>query len=328
LNAQVDAGTGASLSLLALPPISALASLQTGPWPSTANGSAPAPYNTGTISSLLANANIANVTGLSLVSGLASANATVNLLTASGTFNGEADSSVDHLPGSRSAHGFGSIQNLSLNLMDLGIGATTALGANASVHPPPLVSFSQTAGTAFSSDSTVSGVPSGYTRTGSSVIANLGISINGGAAVSLASLATAAGINYTLLGGALIGVPANSVITLGVNANGGLPGLGGGLSLDASTQLRLVLNEQTLTGDPNNNPGIITTALHLDYDGPDTGVSVPALTALDVHGGVDAYLGVSEAMLVPEPSSKALVLMCAGVCWMYLRHRRMVYRAR
>ena len=316
LNAQADAGTGASLSLLALPPVSANATVIAGPFPSTAHGSAPAPYNTGLQSTVAANANLVSVAGLNLSSGLASANATVNLVTASGTLNGEADSNVNGSPGSKSAHGFGSVQGLSLNLVDLGIAATTALGVDASVNPPPLIGFAQVGNALFTSDSTVSGVPFGYTRTGSSVIADLSISINGGSAVSLSSLATAAGISYSLSSGALVGVPANSVITLGVTASGGLPGLGGGaLSLNAGTQLRLVLNEQILDGDPNTSPRITTTALHLDFDLPGVGLTVPALTSLNVHGGTDVWIAQSQAQLVPEPSSPALAaLFAAMVC--------------
>jgi len=322
LNAGVDVGTGASLSLLLLSPLSANATVMAGPFPSTAFGVAPAPYNTGLHSTVLANANVVNVTGLNLVSGLATANATVNLATASGTFNGLADSNVNGSPGSRVAHGFGSVQGLSLNLVDLGIGATTALGINASVNPPPMISFSQVGNALFTSDSTVSGLPFGYTRTGLSVIADLSISINGGSAISLSSLATAAGISYTLSGGALVGVAPNSIITLGVGASGGLPGLGGGLlGLDAGTQLRLILNEQILDGDPNLSPRITTTALHLDLLLPNADLTVAALTSLDVSGGVDIWLGRSQAQLVPEPSPAALgLLFVAGLCFM--RHFR------
>jgi len=314
LDTAIDIGTGATIQLLALPPLSAGATVLAGPFPSTAFGVAPAPYNTGLQSTILANANVVSVAGLNQSLGLASANATVNLVTASGTFNGSANSSVDGLAGSRLAHGFGSVQGLSLNLVDLGIAATTALGANASVNPPPMISFSQVGSALFTSDSTVSGLPFGYTRTGSSVIADLSISINGGSAVSLSSLATAAGISYTLSGGALVGVPANSMITLGVTASGGLPGLGGGLlGLAAGTQLRLILNEQNLFGDPNLSPGINTTALHLDLLLPNADLTVAGLASLDVTGGTDIWLGRSQAQLVPEPSSASLALMLLAI---------------
>lgn len=323
IDTRADAGTGATLSLLALPPLSANATVIAGPFPSTAFGTAPGPYNTGLRSTVLANANLVSVGGLNLVSGLASSSATVNFVTASGTFNGQADSTVDGLPGPRSAHGFGSVQGLSLNMLDLGIAATTTLGANASVNPPPMISFSQVGNALFTSDSTVSGLPFGYSRVGSSVIADLSLSINGGSAISLSSLASAAGISYTLSGGALVGVPANSVITLNVGAGGGLPGLGGGgLTLDAGTQLRLVLNEQILDGDPNLSPRITTTALHLDLLVPNSDLTVSGLTSLDAFGGTDVWLGQSQAQLVPEPSPSALVILSLVIFGMTSRLRQ------
>lgn len=321
----VDTDADATLTLLTLS-IPTSASIAVGPLPATATGSAPVPYNTGLQS--VATPAVASLAALNLNLVLASATSSVNLATATGVFNGQADSTVDLSVGSKLAHGFGQVQNLSLNILDLGITATDAAGVNISVNPPPLISFTQVGNALLTSDSTVTGVPNLFSPTGTSTIADLSISINGGAATSLSALATAAGISYTLSGGALVGVPINSVITLGVNASGGLPGLGGGLiSLDANTQLRLVLNEQILDGgDPNFSPRITTTAIHLELTLPDSDLATAlSVATLDVDADVDVWLAQSQAQLigVPEPSTFALLgLGALGLAWKVTRHRK------
>src|SRR5262249_14174136 len=149
---------------------------------------------------------------------------------------------------------------------------------------------------------------------------DLNVALVGQATIKLSDLLNDAGFvlgtDYQLAGGVISGVAPNTSISLGVNANGNIPGLGVGLpagaTLDAATGLILTLNEQILAGDPNTSPKITTTALHarlsLPGAGMGLGVNVPgdgALASLAETGGLDIYLAQSEAQLVPEASTYA-----------------------
>lgn len=313
LQLNTGAGTGASLDLLGLGGTALIgATVNSSRLPSGASGTAPSAYDTGNVSVLqaFASGNLASVAGVSLgpIVGT-SASAGVNLAGVSGTFNGRANSTVDGGVGGRLAHGYGSVENLRLDLVDLSLTADTLLISPVTVNPPPLLSFTQAANTTLSSDSTVSGVPGSFTRNGASVIADLGISVNGGANISLSSLLSAASISYTVDGQGNISVAPNTTLSLGVGASGAVwPGLGsgliGGVSLGSGALLQLTLNRQVLDGDPQANPRITTTALEIKLSNLDLAVGVAGVASVDTVANLDIFLGQSQAQLaVPETAT-------------------------
>lgn len=326
LQLDAAAGTGASLNLLGGLGSTGLlnATVDTSRLPSGASGAAPIAYDTGNISLVraFASGNLASVAGLSVgpVAGT-SASASASLAGVSGTFNGRADSTVDGGLGSRLAHGFGSVQGLRLDLVDLGLNATAPIVGTLGVNPPPLVSFTQAANTILSSDSTVSGIPGSFSRVGTSVIANLNMSINGGANVSLTTLLNNASISYTLDGNGNISVAPNTTLSIGAGALAS--GLIGGVSLGSNALLELTLNRQVQDGDPVNNPRITTTALEIKLSNIDMSVTAGSVASVNAVAGLDIFLGQSQAQLaVPETGTWAAGVGIAALAFYQWRRVR------
>jgi hypothetical protein len=212
----------------------------------------------------------------------------------------------------------GQVQNLNLNLSDLSL---TVVGLPV-LNAASLAHFTQAADTVLQSDSTVTGDANSFSRVGTSQIADLSLSINGGANTSLSALLTANSVAYSLAGGVITGVAPNTSITLGAALQAGLAA---GVSLDAAAQMILTFNEQILddSGDPNLNPRITTTALHIHLLLPGAGMGLAVSDALPVPllagtlaatGDINVYLGQSQAQLlaVPEPSTYAAGIALAG----------------
>lgn len=317
---DVGAGTAATIAL-PLVPLSVAGTLtaDTGRLPPNAFGDAPLAYDTGVQNTVkgFAEGNMASFAGLSLgpIAPLnTTASGVANLVGLSGAFNGRANSDVDGLAGIRTAHGFGSIEGLRLDLSDLSLTYHTDPLTDLTLNPPPLVSFTQGPASLFTSDSTVTGDVA-FGLTGSSVIANLGLSINGGATVTLATLLSNAGIGFGQDLDGNITVFPNTSLTLDATALSA--GLLPGVTLGANTLLQLNLNKQVLDVDPNLGPRITTTALEIILENLDmnviVGAAAPAAT-LNLTGNADIILGQSQAQLgVPESGTVFAGIGCLGL---------------
>lgn len=250
------------------------------------SGIAPAPYDR---SASALNLNVDAGIGIGPILGT---EVSFDLATATGLLSSSAESNVNGLMGSRYVTAMGQVDGLSLNVAKslvtaplLGTTSSTLLGLNA---------------TTIASNAQISGDYGSLSATGTSVIKDLSLTV-AGATINIPSLLGAYG--YIDVNGVLTAEPNTTLLNVGGVAN-----------------LRLVLNEQIVTGDGVNDLGIEVNAIHLYFDG--INLNVPLIDNLLVG---DIVLGHSQASLmtvVPEPTSLALGALGLG-CLLRRRPRQM-----
>ena len=260
----------------------------------TYSGSAPAPYSSSS-SGIALNPNI----GASVNLGLGIGVVDVTAVNATGIFNSTISSNVDGGGGSRTTSAFTQITG-SGGPFNLTVGDTQALVLN----PAALLTLSATA---IESTSTVMGDYGGFTGSGSSVITNFGLSLNGGSTIDLTSLLTGAG--YTLNTDFL----ANGTILT--------PNLSVDLTALGLAGASLVFNRQVSTGDGVTSLDFETTAIYLDVNS-----TLPLLgDTLDTQIAIgQSAAGQGGISAVPEPGSA--LLFALGVVTL-LGHRRRFSRS-
>lgn len=255
----------------------------------TFSGSAPAPYSSSS-SAIALNPNI----GASVNLGLGIGVVDVTAVNATGIFNSTISSTVDGTAGSRTTSAFTQITG-SGGPFNLTVGDTQALILN----PAALLTLSATA---IQSTSTVMGDYGGFTGSGSSVITDFGLSLNGGAVIDLSTLLTGAG--YTLNTDFLAD---GTILTANLSVNLSALGLAGA---------SLIFNRQTSTGDGVSSLDFETTAIYLDVNS-----TLPLLgDTLDTQIAIgQSAAGQGGVSVVPEPGSA--ILFALGILTL-LGHRQ------
>lgn len=249
---------------------------------------APAAYNT---SSTAVPVNLdlgtsASIGGIGLV--------TVDAVNATGVFNSTITSNVNGGTGSRTTTAFSQIAG-SGGPFSLTVGDTQALILN----PAPLLQLSATA---IQSTTSVSGDFGTLSGSGSSVITDFGLRLNGGAVINLTNLLTSAG--YSVGADFLAN---GTIITPNLTVDLSLLGLAG---------TSLVFNRQVAVGDGISSLEYETTALYLDVNS-----TLPLVgQALDANIELGKSIA-SQAAVAPVPEPGSALLFALGIITL-LSHRR------
>lgn len=285
---QSDVTAGQSQTYVLEAEVNVLGILSTTAQAGSLGDIAPAAYNTSS-SAIPLNVNL----GTS-VSVLGIGSVSLTAVNATGVFNSTITSNVDGGAGSRTTTAFSQIAG-SGGPFSLTVGDTQALILN----PAPLL---QLTASAIQSTTSVSGDFGTLSGSGSSVIADFGLSINGGAVINLTSLLTGAGYSLGtdfLANGTILA----SNLTVDLN----LLGLAG---------TSLVFNRQVAIGDGISSLQYETTALYLDVNS-----TLPLVgEALDADIELGKSIASQDAVAaVPEPGSA--VLFALGILTL-LGHRR------
>lgn len=255
-------------------------------------GHAPGPYNKSASAvsvSADASANIdVNIIGIALT------DVELQLAGVDGIANSTATSSVDGSPGHHSTSASGSVNDLVLNIGKANAGVL--------MFPDLLnLDFMKIEANTLKSTASVSGDHGSLSRSGSTIIQDLKISIAGlelDIPAALATMSILADVDSM----GKITVPENTTL----------------IDINGIAGLNLTLNEVIRTGDGKSEAGIEVNALHLSFDGVSLGIS-----GLDVVNG-DVILGHSkaESEAIPEPTGFVLVATSVGA--LLLRRRRIV----
>lgn len=215
----------------------------------------------------------------------------INALATQGVFGTNQQSTVDGGAGSRLVSSVTTVTGTGGNPFSVQVADLPLLS--------PLISISATV---IQTTATLSGDYGSLTASGSTTLANLGISINGGATLSLADLVSGLGLidgtDINLATGLIL---RPNVTILGVNL-GNLAGVD------------LVLNKQVEVINGQGERSLEVTALALTLDG----VTIGAFNGLDVDLGV-APSSV-QLSAVPEPTS--LLLGGFSLLGLAIRRRR------
>jgi hypothetical protein len=278
LQAAVTAGTSSAigvdastevLSLIAVTPV------QIG----SSSGSAPAVYNTSQ-SAVSANSDV-------------SVPAVITALATQGLLATNVQSDVDGTAGSKSASATATLTGPSGG----GPFSVTVADVFSLVNDPPAL-LAMTA-TTIQTTSTVSGDHGTLAATGTTILANFALSINGGTALTLAGLGLTAGVDFDAGTGEIL-LP-NRVINLSL-LDGSLAGVS------------LVLNRQVETVNTAGQRDLEVTAIALDM----SGITVNGIEGVSVD--LDLAKSTSELVAAPEPEIASLIIGSFGL--LALRRRR------
>jgi len=162
--------------------------------------------------------------------------------------------------------------------------------------PPALLAMSATT---IQTTSTISGDHGALIGTGTTILANFSLSINGGTGLTLAGLGLTAGVDFDAGTGEIL--LANRVINLSL-LDGSLAGVS------------LVLNRQVETVNTFGQRDLEVTAVALDM----SGVTVAGIPGVSVD--LDLAKSTSELTAAPEPEIASLVVGSFGL--LALRRRR------
>lgn len=278
LQAAVTAGTSSGIGVDASTQVLSVISVtpvQLGP----SNGSAPATYNTSQ-SAVSANSNV-------------NAPLVITALATQGLISTNVQSDADGTAGSKSAAGTTTLTGPSGG----GPFSVTVADVFSVVNDPPaLLAMSATT---IQTTSTVSGDFGALSATGTTILANFSLSINGGTGLTLAGLGLTAGVDFDAGTGEIL-LP-NRVINLSL-LDGSLAGVS------------LVLNRQVTTVNTSGQRDLEVTAIALDM----SGVTVAGLPGVSVD--LDLAKSTSQLTAVPEPQMASLVIGSFGL--LALRRRR------
>lgn len=245
----------------------------------SSNGSAPVTYNTSQ-SAVSANSNV-NVP------------AVITALATQGLLSTNVQSNVDGTVGSKTATGSTTLTGPAGG----GPFSVTVADVFSIVNDPPaLLAMSATT---IQTTSTISGDYGALSSTGTTILANFSLSINGGTGLTLAGLGLTAGVDFDAGTGEIL-LP-NRVINLSV-LDGSLAGVS------------LILNRQVETVNTSGQRDLEVTAVALDI----SGLTVAALPGVSVD--LDLAKSTSELTAVPEPDMASLVIGSFGL--LALRRRR------
>jgi hypothetical protein len=278
LQAAVTAGTSSAIGIDASTEVLSVLSVtpvQIG----SSSGSAPAAYNTSQ-SAVSADSNV-------------TAPAVITALATQGLLSTNVQSDVDGTAGSRFATASATLTGPS------GGGPFTVTVADVfSVinDPPALLAMSATT---IQTTSTISGDHGTLSATGTTILANFTLSINGGTALTLAGLGLTAGVDFDIGTGEIL-LP-NRVINLSL-LDGSLAGVS------------LILNRQVETVNTVGQRDLEVTAIALDM----SGITVAGLPGVSLD--LDLAKSTSELVTAPEPEIASLVIGSFGL--LALRRRR------
>ena len=265
-----------------------------GPTP-TVSGTAPAPYNlNNSLASAAVDASSALLGGGSIHVNAATSN-TVDVLSVA------ASSTVDGAAGSRNAQASSAVANFNSNV--------NSLGRVSLLNSAGLFNFSAMT---LSSSASVSGDSGALAATGDSAI----IDANG-AGDGFATF-TVLGLNFNVAVDAQGHVAPNTTLTINASS---AAGLGDHLGTDLAGSIRLILNEQTLTGDGISSRGIAVNALHITFQN----AGAQFFSALGVNvdnsnlGTGDIIIAHSQASMLAVPEPGAFRLLAASSVMLALR---------
>lgn len=264
----VDAVTDV-LSVIAVTPVQIGAS----------SGSAPAVYNTSQ-SAVSADAEVSDP----LV---------ITALATQGLLATNVQSDVDGTAGSKSASASATLTGPSGG----GPFSVTVADVFSVVNDPPAL-LAMTA-TTIQTTSTISGDHGALTATGTTILANFSLSINGGTGLTLAGLGLTAGVDFDAGTGEIL-LP-NRIINLSL-LDGSLAGVS------------LVLNRQVETVNTFGQRDLEVTAVALDM----SGITVAGVPGVSVD--LDLAKSTSELVAAPEPEIASLIIGSFGL--LALRRRR------
>jgi hypothetical protein len=278
LQAAVTAGTSSAigvdastevLSVIAVTPV------QIG----SSSGSAPAVYNTSQ-SAVSANANV-------------SVPVVITALATQGLLATNVQSNVDGTAGSKSASATATLTGPE----EEGPFSVTVADVFSVINDPPAL-LAITA-TTIQTTSTVSGDTGALISSGTTILANFTLSINGGTGLTLAGLGLTAGVDFDAGTGEIL-LP-NRVINLSL-LDGSLSGVS------------LILNRQVETVNTADQRDLEVTAIALDLDG----ITVAGLPGVSLD--LDLAKSTSELVAAPEPEIASLIIGSFGI--LALRRRR------
>jgi len=278
LQAAVTAGTSSAIGVDASTQVLAVISVtpvQLG----SSSGSAPAIYNTSQ-AAVSANANV-------------NAPLVITALATQGLLDTDVQSNVDGAAGSKSATSTTILTGPSGG----GPFSVTVADVFSVINDPPAL-LAMTA-TTIQTTSTVSGDFGALNATGTTILANFTLSINGGTGFTLAGLGLIAGVDFDAGTGEIL-LP-NRIINLSL-LDGSLAGVS------------LILNRQVETVNTSGQRDLEVTAVALDIN---------SLTVAELPGvSVDLDLAKSTSQLtaVPEPEMASLVIGSFGL--LAIRRRR------
>lgn len=261
-----------------------------GPVPTAAGVASPA-YN---VSNTAADASVAAGSGL-----LGGGTINVNAATANAAdfLTAGASSNVDGGAGSRSAQASSTVANLNVNANVLGV--LNVLNA---------ASLFSLSAQALSSSAQVSGDRGALVAAGDSAVVDANGAADGFATLSIL------GTNFNVPVDANGRAAPNTTLTVNAASNAALAD---GLGADLAGSIKVVLNEQTLTGDGVATRGISVNALHLTFNGVGAQFFSALGVSLDNSNLLTGEIVVahSEASLtaVPEPGAAAVLLVGAGL---------------
>ncbi len=305
--AAVDSGSSSAYGLFVDTDISdknnllnATVSANLGPVPSV-SGTAPAPYNN---SASLASASVSAGSLLTLGQG------TIDV-TAGGTANAlnvQASSNVDGSAGSRNADASASVANLSIS--------ENLVGVTSLLNTANLFGFT---GSLITSEAHVSGDCGAFIASGDSVILDANGATDGFATFSVL------GTNFNVAVDAQGRVAPNTTLTINASS---ATSFDDNLATDLTGSIKIILNEQIVSGDGSSSLAIEVNALHILFNSAGAEfLSLGGVVLDDTNLATgEIIVAHSEAFLacavVPEPATAGMLAAGAGV--LSLRRRRRI----